>query len=81
LHLARQLWSSIDGRVQAVRLRLRIAQLQLEGGDIRGAAAEIHAAQLTANELGSPKLTANCAALQSELDARTVAQAVAGARR
>jgi tetratricopeptide (TPR) repeat protein len=81
LHLARQLWSSIDGRVQAVRLRLRIAQLQLEGGDIRGAAAEIHAAQLTANELGSPKLTANCAALQSELDARTVAHAVAGARR
>lgn len=81
LHLARQLWSSIEGRVQAVRLRLRIAQLQLEGGDIRGAAAEIHAAQLTANELGSPKLTANCAALQSELDARNVAYAVAGARR
>ena len=81
LHLARQLWSSIEGRVQAVRLRLRIAQLQLEGSDIRGAAAEIHAAQLTAKELGSPKLTANCAALQSQLDARTVAHAVAGARR
>ncbi len=81
LHLARQLWSSVDGRVQAVRLRLKIAQLQLEGGDIRGAAAEVHAAQLTANELGSPKLTANCAALQSQLDARNVAYAVAGARR
>lgn len=81
LHLARQLWSSIDGRVQAVRLRLRIAQLQLDGGDIRGAAAEIHASQLTAKELGSPKLTANCAAMQSQLDARTVAHAVAGARR
>jgi DNA-binding winged helix-turn-helix (wHTH) protein len=81
LHLARQLWSSIEGRVHAVRLRLKIAQLQLEGGDIRGAAAEIHAAQLTANELGSPKLTANCAALQSQLDARNVAYAVASARR
>jgi len=73
LHLARQLWSSIDGRVQAVRLRLKIASLQLEGGDIRGAAAEIHAAQLTANELGSHKLKAKCAALQGELDSRKAA--------
>jgi HPt (histidine-containing phosphotransfer) domain-containing protein len=67
--------------VQTIRLRLQIAKLQLEGGDIRGAAAEIHAAQLTANELGSPKLTANCAELQTQLDARNVTQAVAGARR
>jgi len=81
LHLARQLWSSVEGRVQAIRLRLQIAKLQLEGGDLRGAAAEIHAAQLTANELGSPKLTANCAALQTELDTRNVAYAVASARR
>jgi tetratricopeptide (TPR) repeat protein len=80
LHLARQLWSSIDGRVQAVRLRLQIAKLQLEG-DIRGATAEVHAAQLTANELGSPKWLANCAALQSEIGARKVVHAVAGASR
>ena len=73
LHLARQLWSSIDGRVQAVRLRLEIARLQLEAGDIRGATAELHAARLTANELGSHKLSARCAELQGELDSRKAA--------
>lgn len=63
LHLARQLWSSIEGRVQATRLRLKIARLQLENGDVRGAAAEVHAAQLAADELGSNKLKEGCAAL------------------
>ncbi|WP_246788391.1 winged helix-turn-helix domain-containing protein [Bradyrhizobium sp. CCBAU 53421] len=68
LHLARQLWSSIDGRVQIVRLRLQIARLQLEHGDTRGAMAEVHAAQLVARELGSPKLRADCLALQHDID-------------
>ncbi|WP_375790128.1 hypothetical protein ACE10Z_12795 [Bradyrhizobium sp. Pha-3] len=68
LHLARQLWSSIDGRVQIVRLRLQISRLQLERGDIRGAMAEVHAAQLVAGELGSPKLRADCMALQHDID-------------
>ncbi|MDD1518123.1 MULTISPECIES: winged helix-turn-helix domain-containing protein [Bradyrhizobium] len=71
LHLARQLWSSIDGRVQAVRLRLRIAKLQLAHDDVRGASAEIHAAQLAAGELGSRKFEAACAALRREVDTRT----------
>ena len=78
LHLARQLWSSVDGRVQAVRLRLQIARLQLDGGDVRGATAEVHAAQLIASELGSHKLNAHCAALQDDIDARKVGYAVAG---
>jgi DNA-binding winged helix-turn-helix (wHTH) protein len=80
LHLARQLWSSIDGRVQAIRLRLRIARLQVEHGDVRGAVAEAHAAQLIANELGSHKLQADCATLHGDIDARKVGQALAAAR-
>ncbi|NEU99109.1 winged helix-turn-helix domain-containing protein [Bradyrhizobium uaiense] len=68
LHLARQLWSSIEGRVQIVRLRLQISRLQLERGDTRGAMAEAHAAQLLAGELGSPKLVADCVALQRDID-------------
>ncbi|MGX1170019.1 tetratricopeptide (TPR) repeat protein [Bradyrhizobium sp. USDA 372] len=75
LHLARQLWSSIDGRVQAVRLRLRIAKLQLAHDDVRGASAEIHAAQLAAGELGSRKFEAACAALRREVDTRTPGRA------
>ena len=70
LHLARQLWSSIEGRVQVVRLRLRIAKLQLERDDIRGASAELHAAQLITRDLGSHKLDANCAELQREIGTR-----------
>ncbi|MBR0718895.1 winged helix-turn-helix domain-containing protein [Bradyrhizobium liaoningense] len=70
LHLARQLWSSIEGRVQVVRLRLRIAKLQLERDDIRGASAELHAAQLITRDLGSHKLQANCTALQREIAIR-----------
>ena len=81
LHLARQLWSSIDGRVQTMRLRLRIAKLQVEHDDVRGAEAEVHAAQLIANELGSHKLRADCATLQGDIDARKVGHALAGARR
>ncbi|UVO28589.1 winged helix-turn-helix domain-containing protein [Bradyrhizobium arachidis] len=70
LHLARQLWSSIEGRVHVVRLRLRIAKLQLERDDIRGASAELHAAQLITHDLGSHKLEANCAELQREIAMR-----------
>ncbi|MES5482199.1 transcriptional regulator [Bradyrhizobium sp. INPA03-11B] len=68
LHLARQLWSSIEGRVQVVRLRLQISRLQLERGDSRGAMAEVHAARLLATELGSPKRVAECVALQQQIE-------------
>lgn len=81
LHLARQLWSSIDGRVQTARLRLRIARLQLDHDDIRGALAEIHAARLITDELGSHKLLSDCVALQRDIDARNTRRAAAGAGR
>ncbi|MBR0756219.1 winged helix-turn-helix domain-containing protein [Bradyrhizobium jicamae] len=75
LHLARQLWSSIEGKVQVARLRLQIAKLQLEREDVRGAAAEIHAAQLLAGELGSDTLRAECTALQRDIDLRKAGHA------
>lgn len=78
LHLARQLWSSIDGRVHAARLRLEIAKLQLERNDLRGAATEVNAAGLVARELGSQKLEADCVALQREIDIRKDGYALAG---
>ena len=80
LHLARQLWSSIDGRLQAVRLRLRIARLQLQRQDIHGAIAEVHAAKAVAKDLGSPKQLAQCAALQQDIVAQKTGYAAAGLR-
>ena len=67
LHLARQLWTSIDSRPHAVRLRLCIASLQAELNDRTGAAAEIRAAEVAANELGSGKLLQRCRALQAKM--------------
>jgi DNA-binding winged helix-turn-helix (wHTH) protein len=69
LHLARQLWTSIDSRFHAARLRLQIAALQAEAGDARGAATELRAACASADELESRKLRAKCDALQRRLDA------------
>lgn len=68
LHLARQLWTSIDSRPNATRLRLQIAALQLELGDSRGAATEIRAALAAAEELGSVKLVQKCQAMQHRLE-------------
>lgn len=63
LHLARQLWTSVDSRLNAARLRLQIAALQLEMGDESGAVSEIRAASSTAEELESDKLRQQCEAL------------------
>jgi tetratricopeptide (TPR) repeat protein len=70
LHLARQLWSSVNGRVQATRLRLRIARLQLAVADRSGAMAEARAARLVAEELQSFKLQRQCKALLAEIAGR-----------
>jgi DNA-binding winged helix-turn-helix (wHTH) protein/tetratricopeptide (TPR) repeat protein len=67
MHLARQLWTSIDSRLNAAKLRLQIAALQLELGEASSAAAEIRAASTVANELGSDKLRNVVAALQARL--------------
>lgn len=66
-HLARQLWSSIDSRPNAARLRLRIAELLLDTGDRRGASVEVFAASSVADELGSTKIGARCEALRKLL--------------
>lgn len=68
LHLARQLWSGIDGRVHAARLRLRIAGLQLEVGDIRGARTELFAADRAAEELQSRNLQEACRGIQQRIE-------------
>jgi hypothetical protein len=68
LHLARQLWTSIESRLNATRLRLLIAALQLELKDLRGAATEVRAASTAAEELGSEKLLQKCRALQRRLE-------------
>jgi DNA-binding winged helix-turn-helix (wHTH) protein/tetratricopeptide (TPR) repeat protein len=67
LHLARQLWTSIESRLNATRLRVQIAALQLELGDMPGAATEIRAALAAAEELGSGKLRQKCQAIQRRL--------------
>jgi DNA-binding winged helix-turn-helix (wHTH) protein len=69
LHLARQLWTSIDSRFHATRVRLRIAALQVAARDARGAATELRAACASADELGSRKLRRNCDELQQRLNA------------
>lgn len=68
LHLARQLWTSIDSRINAARLRLRIASLQLDMGDRPGAAAEMRAAEVAAGELDSDKLKKACRELKARLE-------------
>lgn len=67
LHLARQLWTSIDSRLNAARLRLQIADLQLELDDRNGAATEMRAALAAADQLDSGKLRQQCWALQARI--------------
>ena len=67
LHLARQLWSSVDSRANVARLRLQIAGLQLSSTDMRGAMTEIRAARLLAEELRSHKLQDACDALHDRI--------------
>jgi hypothetical protein len=69
LHLARQLWTSIDARVNAAMLRIRIADRLLDIGNLDGAATEIRAACVAAEGLGSDKLRQQCRALQRRLSA------------
>ena len=67
LHLARQLWTSIDSRFHAAQLRLQIAALQLELGDASGAAAEVRAACAAGEDLDSDKLRLACQAMRHRL--------------
>ncbi|MEH2513327.1 DNA-binding winged helix-turn-helix (wHTH) protein [Nitrobacteraceae bacterium AZCC 1564] len=62
-HLSRQLWTSVDSHINATRLRLRLAELQLRLGDKTGAAHEIRAAMAAAKEHGAKKLLKQASAL------------------
>ena len=75
LYLARQLWTSIDSRLHAARLRLQIAALQLDLGDRRGAMTEVRAACASVEELDSDKLRLACQAMQSRLAGQSVERA------
>lgn len=67
LYLARQLWTSIDCRLNAARLRMRIAALQLELGDRTGAETELRIAIDVVNALKSEKMKQQCEILQQGL--------------
>lgn len=69
LHLARQLWTSVDCRFNAARLRVEIAELQVELADRTGAQTELRAAMQTAKSLQSKKLERRCEALEQKLKA------------
>jgi ATP/maltotriose-dependent transcriptional regulator MalT len=69
LHLARQLCTSIDCRLNAARLRLVLAEWMLEKGDRSGATTELRAAAMSAAELDSGRLKQRCDALQNRLAA------------
>ncbi len=64
LHLARQLWTSIDSAFHAARIRLRLAELLGVLGDSAGAAAEVSAACICAERIGSLRLVDRCRALR-----------------
>ena len=65
-HLSRQLWTSIDSNINASRLRLRIADLQLRLGDKTGAIHEIRAALAAAKEHGARKLVEQASAMLAQ---------------
>lgn len=68
LHLARQLWTSIECRLNAARLRLLIAEGQLASGDMAGAETELRAARAAATNLKSQKLARQCSELQRKFE-------------
>lgn len=67
LQLARQLWTSVESRPNAARLRLEIAALQAEQGDRNGAIVEVNAALVAAAELQSHRLERKGRMIQQQL--------------
>ena len=72
LHLARQLWTSVDARLEAARVRLQIAELLVAQLDRKGAETELRAAKIAAQALGSDKLRKLCSAVGQRLAASGV---------
>jgi DNA-binding winged helix-turn-helix (wHTH) protein len=67
LQLARQLWTSVESRTNAARLRLEIAAMQAELGDRNGATVEVNAALMAAAELQSENLERRGRIIQQQL--------------
>ena len=67
LYLARQLWTSIDSRYHAARVRLDIAAEFLAQGDAGGAATELRSAQATIEEISANGLDSRLARLSQNL--------------
>lgn len=67
LHLARQLWTSVELRLQAARLRLSIAELMFEAGQGSGGMTELRAASTAARELQSSRLAERCQSLERKM--------------
>lgn len=66
-HLARQLWTSAECRLNGTRLRLEIAALALDANNMSAASSELRVASSDARELGSRKLQERCRALEAQL--------------
>lgn len=69
LHLARQLWTSIDSDFNAARVRLDLARVLLNAGDEPGARVEVQCAQTLAERIGARRLAADAASLAERLAA------------
>lgn len=67
LQLARQLWTSVESRTNAARLRLDIAHMQVDLGDRNGATVEVNAALVAAAELQSDSLKRKARIIQQRL--------------
>jgi DNA-binding winged helix-turn-helix (wHTH) protein len=72
LYLARQLWTSIESRLHAARVRLSICDLQLELGQKTSAMSELRVACAASKELGSEKLLRACHSLEARLQGEGV---------
>ena len=75
LHLARQLWTSIELRLHATRLRIAICDLQLELGQKTSAMSELRAACVASKELEFEKLLRACHSLEACLQSQAVTKA------
>lgn len=69
LQLARQLWTSVESRTNAARLRLDIAAMQADLADRSGALVEINATLVAAAELQSDSLERRARMIRERLGA------------
>jgi DNA-binding winged helix-turn-helix (wHTH) protein len=67
LHIARQLWTSVEARLEAARLRLVICELQIELGQRTSAISELRAACAAARDLQLERLERRCQAIEGRL--------------